>query len=75
MEYLAGKRIDLVISISKNSQEEELTNDYLVRRRTVDFGTPLITDVQLAQRYGRGTGAKEPRYAEPRPGNARRVGP
>jgi carbamoyl-phosphate synthase large subunit len=37
--------------LPKNSQEEELTNDYLVRRRTVDFGIPLITDVQLAQRF------------------------
>ncbi len=46
-----GKRIDLVINIPKNYQEEELTNDYLIRRSTVDFGIPLITDIQLAQRF------------------------
>ena len=51
MEWLAGKRIDLVINIPKSSQEEELNNDYLIRRRTVDFGIPLITDIQLAQRF------------------------
>jgi carbamoyl-phosphate synthase large subunit len=51
MEYLAAKRIDLVINIPKSSQEEELNNDYLIRRRTVDFGIPLLTDIQLAQRF------------------------
>ena len=51
MDYLSRKLIDLVINIPKNSQEEELTNDYLIRRRAVDFGVPLITDIQLAQRF------------------------
>jgi carbamoyl-phosphate synthase large subunit len=51
LEYLTAKRIDLVINIPKSSQEEELTNDYLIRRSTVDFGIPLITDIQLAQRF------------------------
>jgi carbamoyl-phosphate synthase large subunit len=51
IQYLSEKRIDLVINIPKNSQQEELTNDYIIRRRTVDFGIPLITDIQLAQRF------------------------
>jgi carbamoyl-phosphate synthase large subunit len=51
LDYLTAKRLDLVINIPKSSQEEELTNDYLIRRRTVDFGIPLITDIQLAQRF------------------------
>jgi carbamoyl-phosphate synthase large subunit len=51
IEYLSQKRIDLVINIPKNYQEEELTNDYIIRRRAVDFGIPLITDIQLAQRF------------------------
>jgi len=50
LDYLAAKRVDLVINIPKNSQEEELTNDYIIRRRTVDLGIPLITNIQLAQR-------------------------
>jgi carbamoyl-phosphate synthase large subunit len=50
MEYLEQKRIDLVINIPKSSHEEELTNDYLIRRRTVDYGIPLITDIHAAQR-------------------------
>ena len=51
MDYLAQKRIDLVINIPKSWREEELTNDYLIRRRAVDFGVPLITDIHLAQRF------------------------
>jgi carbamoyl-phosphate synthase large subunit len=50
LEYLQQRRIDLVINIPKNFQEEELSNDYLIRRRTVDLGIPLITNIQFAQR-------------------------
>ena len=51
MEYLSQGRIDLVINIPKNYQEKELTNDYIIRRQAVDFGIPLITTIQLAQRF------------------------
>jgi len=50
LEYLNQRRIDLVINIPKNSGEEELTNDYLIRRKAADFGIPLVTNLQLAQR-------------------------
>ena len=42
--------VDLVINIPKDFQKEELTNDYIIRRTAVDFGIPLITNLQLAQR-------------------------
>jgi len=51
LEYLTKRKIDLVINIPKNFQEEELTNDYIIRRKAVDFGIPLITNVQLAKRF------------------------
>ena len=51
VEYLSQKKIDLVINIPKNYQEEELTNDYIIRRRAVDFCVPLITNIQLAERF------------------------
>ncbi len=51
LEYLQGGKIDLVINIPKTFQEEELTNDYLIRRRAVDLGIPLITNIQFAQRF------------------------
>jgi carbamoyl-phosphate synthase large subunit len=51
VEYLSQGKIDLVINIPKNYQEQELTNDYLIRRKAVDLAIPLITNLQLAQRF------------------------
>jgi carbamoyl-phosphate synthase large subunit len=51
LEYISQKKIDLVINIPKNYQVEELTNDYIIRRQAVNFGIPLITNIQLAQRF------------------------
>jgi carbamoyl-phosphate synthase large subunit len=51
LDYLAERKVDLVINIPKNYQEEELTNDYIIRRKAVDFNIPLITDLQLARRF------------------------
>ena len=42
--------VDLVINIPKNYQKEELTNGYLIRRAAADFGVPLVTNIQLANR-------------------------
>jgi len=51
MTYLSERKIDLVINIPKNYQEEELTNDYMIRRAAVDFAIPLFTNMQLAKRF------------------------
>jgi carbamoyl-phosphate synthase large subunit len=51
IDYLEQKKIDLVINIPKNYQKEELTNGYLIRRKAVDHDIPLITNLQLAQRF------------------------
>lgn len=50
LTYIANKKIDLVINIPKNAQREELDNDYLIRRKAVDFNIPLITNIKLAKR-------------------------
>jgi carbamoyl-phosphate synthase large subunit len=50
LELLAARGVDLVVNIPKHSGERELSNDYLIRRRAADFGIPLITNIQLAQR-------------------------
>ncbi len=50
LEFLSNGALDLVINIPKNFQEEELTNDYIIRRKAVDFGIPLITNLQLSPR-------------------------
>ena len=49
-ELLEKKMVDLVINIPKNYQETELTNDYSIRRKAVDYGIPLLTNIQLANR-------------------------
>jgi carbamoyl-phosphate synthase large subunit len=51
LERLARREVDLVINIPKSSAEDELRNDYLIRRKAADFGIPLITNIQLAQRF------------------------
>jgi carbamoyl-phosphate synthase large subunit len=51
LDCLARREFDLVINIPKSHDEEELTNDYLIRRRAIDFNIPLITDLQLAKRF------------------------
>ncbi|MBN2088277.1 carbamoyl-phosphate synthase (glutamine-hydrolyzing) large subunit [candidate division KSB1 bacterium] len=51
LDYIQNGKIDMVINIPKNYQEEELTNDYLIRRAAVNFAVPLITNLQLAQRF------------------------
>ncbi len=51
VDFISKGKIDLVINIPKNFQEEEITNDYIVRRKAADHGIPLITDLQLAKRF------------------------
>jgi len=51
LTYIADRKIDLVINIPKNIEKEELDNDYLIRRKAVDFDVPLITNLQLAKRF------------------------
>jgi len=50
LTHIAEGKIDLVINIPKNIEKEELDNDYLIRRKAVDFGVPLITNVKIAKR-------------------------
>ncbi|RLC39256.1 MAG: carbamoyl phosphate synthase large subunit, partial [Candidatus Nealsonbacteria bacterium] len=50
LTYIANKKIDLVINIPKNAQKVELDNDYLIRRKAVDFNIPLMTNIKLAKR-------------------------
>jgi carbamoyl-phosphate synthase large subunit len=51
LTYIQDLKLDLVINIPKNFEEEELTNDYILRRKAVDFNIPLITNMQFADRF------------------------
>ncbi|MBI2647422.1 ATP-grasp domain-containing protein, partial [Candidatus Woesearchaeota archaeon] len=51
LTYLQEGKIDLVINIPKSLEEEELTNDYLIRRKAVDFNIPLLTNAQITKLF------------------------
>ncbi|MBS3131246.1 carbamoyl-phosphate synthase (glutamine-hydrolyzing) large subunit [Candidatus Woesearchaeota archaeon] len=51
MTYISERKIDLVINIPKNFEEEEMSNDYLIRRKAVDFNIPLLTDPQNVKAF------------------------
>ncbi len=64
LDLIKSKAVDLVINIPKNFQEEELTNDYLIRRTAVDYKIPLITNRQLAMRLAEALVNKNPEDLE-----------
>ncbi|MFB0566909.1 MAG: carbamoyl-phosphate synthase (glutamine-hydrolyzing) large subunit [Candidatus Aminicenantaceae bacterium] len=51
ISFIEQRKLDLIINIPKSYEEEELTNDYLVRRKAIDFNIPLITNLQFAERF------------------------
>jgi len=50
LDYIQSGRIGLVINIPKNNEEEELSNDYRIRRAAVDHQVPLLTNLRLTER-------------------------
>ncbi|MBN4056975.1 carbamoyl-phosphate synthase (glutamine-hydrolyzing) large subunit [bacterium AH-315-J21] len=50
VDIIREKKVNLVINIPKDDHKDELTNGYMIRRAAVDFGVPLITNLQIAQR-------------------------
>ena len=51
VDYIRDGKIDLVVNIPKNFQEEEMTNDMMIRRAAADFNVPLFTNRQLTERF------------------------
>ena len=50
-DLLKNKEIDMVINIPKDLTQDELNNDYTIRRAAVDFNIPLITNARLASAF------------------------
>jgi len=48
VDLIRDHHVDLVVNIPKNLRDDELTNGYLIRRAAVDFGVPLMTNLQAA---------------------------
>ncbi len=51
IELLQQKKIDLVVNIPKNLTPTELRNGYKIRRTSIDFNVPLITNTRLARAF------------------------
>jgi len=50
-DLLTGRTLELVINIpSPEKGESEITDGYLIRRRAVEFGVPIVTNIALAER-------------------------
>ena len=51
-DYLSEKKIDMAINVPDNSKKIDSTGGaYLLRRATVDFNVPLITNLQIAKQF------------------------
>jgi carbamoyl-phosphate synthase large subunit len=51
LDYIKNKMIDLVVNIPKNLSQDELANDYTIRRSAVNYNIPLITNARLASAF------------------------
>lgn len=51
LDLLHRKEIDMVINIPKNLTAGELTNGYRIRRASIDWNIPLITNARLADAF------------------------
>jgi len=48
LDLIRERQVDLVVNIPKNLGDSELDNGYLIRRHAVDYGIPLLTNLQVA---------------------------
>ncbi|MCX6165822.1 MAG: carbamoyl-phosphate synthase (glutamine-hydrolyzing) large subunit, partial [Ignavibacteriae bacterium] len=51
IDYIKNKIVELVINIPKGLNRDELNNDYIIRRASVDFNIPLLTNARLASAF------------------------
>ncbi|PXV61900.1 carbamoyl-phosphate synthase large subunit [Dysgonomonas alginatilytica] len=51
LEMIQDKQIDLVVNIPKNFSSSELNNGYKIRRASIDFNVPLLTNSRLASAF------------------------
>lgn len=61
LNVLREKQVDLVINIFDPYFKKEFDDDYLIRRNTVDFGIPLLTNMQTAELFVKSIFEKKPK--------------
>ena len=51
LDLIRDHKVSLVVNIPKNFTHNELTNGYKIRRSSIDFNVPLVTNSRLATAY------------------------
>ncbi len=59
LDFLLLKKVDLVINIFDPYFKKEFDDDYLIRRATIDFGIPLLANMQTAQLFAKAISQKK----------------
>ena len=59
LDVLMAKKVDLVINIFDPYFKKEFDDDYQIRRFTIDFGIPLLTNMQTAKLFARAISLKK----------------
>ncbi len=59
LDILHNKKVDLVINIFDPYFKKEFDDDYLIRRNTIDFGIPLLTNLQTAELFAKAISLKK----------------
>jgi carbamoyl-phosphate synthase large subunit len=49
LDFITPDRLDLILNVPLGLDRAELTDGYIIRRRAIDYGVPLITNLQLAE--------------------------
>jgi carbamoyl-phosphate synthase large subunit len=49
LDLLEGRKIEMVINIPNKYTDQEMTDGFMIRRKSIDFNIPLITNLQLAK--------------------------
>ncbi len=49
LDLLEGRKVEMVINIPNKYTDQEMTDGYQIRRKSIDFNIPLITNLQLAK--------------------------
>jgi len=50
-DLISSRQVDLVVNIPKDLSKTELNNDYTIRRSSIDYNIPLLTNARLASAF------------------------
>jgi carbamoyl-phosphate synthase large subunit len=59
-DYIAGQKIDLVVSVPNPAKRVEFNSAYRLRRLAVDFSIPILTNLQAADLFVQALAVKRP---------------